>query len=93
MTPLDFLWHLFDFCAPAFTVGVVSTFAAKILWRQSMSARRWWVLASWGVGTCAVVLLLGLMLFGRDGKMATYGAMLVACAFVLERLGRAHGRP
>ena len=27
-----------------------------------------------------VVLLLGLWYFGNDGKMATYGAMLVVCA-------------
>jgi hypothetical protein len=27
-------------------------------------------------------LLLGLWYFGNDGKMATYGAMLVVCATV-----------
>jgi hypothetical protein len=93
MTPFDFVAHVFSFFAPAIAVGLLSTLAAKTMWRQSMSAMRWWVVAGWGVGTCGVVLLIGLVLFGRDGKMATYGAMLVACALVHERLARASGRP
>ena len=31
-------------------------------------------------GVCALVLLAGLWLTGRDGKMATYAALVLACA-------------
>eukprot|EP01030_Chromulinospumella_sphaerica_P004073 gene4073-3985_t len=31
-------------------------------------------------GVCALVLLAGLWLTGRDGKMVTYAALVLACA-------------
>ena len=35
----------------------------------------------------AVVLILGLVIFEHDGKMATYTAMVVACALALWWVG------
>jgi hypothetical protein len=34
----------------------------------------------WSAGPAALVLVGGLAVFGRDGRMETYGAMVLACA-------------
>lgn len=75
MTPLAFLGHLAGFVAPA-------VFMAMVLWavpRLRRAGR-----ATGGAGLEAfmlvvagvVVLLAGLVVFGRDGKMATYAALV-----------------
>lgn len=76
MTPLAFLGHLAGFIAPAL-------FMALILWAVPRLRRRG--RAAQGAGLEAfmlvvagiVVLMAGLVLFGRDGKMATYAALVV----------------
>ena len=35
----------------------------------------------------ALMLIAGLVFFGRDGKMATYGAMVLGCALSLWWVG------
>ncbi len=40
----------------------------------------------------AAVTLAGLVVFGRDGRMATYAAMVLACAFTLWWRGFGPGR-
>jgi hypothetical protein len=75
MTPLAFLGHLAGFIAPA-------VFMALILWAAPRVRRRG--RAAPGAGLEAfmlvlagvVVLLAGLVFFGRDGKMATYAALV-----------------
>lgn len=76
-------WHLTNFFAPAAGVGLIAAALAKLLWRRELRAARWSRLALWGSAACAVALVLGLVVFGRDGKMLTYGAMLLACAAAL----------
>jgi hypothetical protein len=76
MTPLAFLGHIAGFIAPA-------VFMALILWAVPRLRRRG--RASPGAGLEAfmlvvagiVVLLAGLVVLGRDGKMATYAALVV----------------
>ena len=53
---------------------------------------RWRRLAGTAGAAGAVVTLAGLVLLGRDGKMATYGAMVVACAVTLWWRGFGPGR-
>jgi hypothetical protein len=81
--PIDALWHVLNFLAPAVGVGLITSALAKLLWRRELKTARWLRLASWATATCAAVLLAGLVLFGRDGKMATYAAMVVGCALSL----------
>ena len=87
MGPLDALWHLLNFFAPAPFVGAASAAAAKLLWRRELTAVGWVRLAAWGTGAGAAVLIGGLAGFGRDGKMATYAAMVFATALALWWVG------
>lgn len=81
--PLDALWHVANFFAPAIGVALLSASIAKLLWRRELKPVPWKRLAGWAAAASAAVLLGGLVLFGRDGKMATYGAMVLACAAAL----------
>jgi hypothetical protein len=78
--PIDALWHLLNFFAPAFGVGLPTALMAKLLWRRSLKSASLKRLGAWAVAGSAFALLTGLVVFGRDGKMLTYGAMVLACA-------------
>ena len=80
MGPIDALWHLLNFFAPAFGVGLMTALMAKLLWRRGLKSVSLKRLAIWAVAGSALALLTGLVVFGRDGKMLTYGAMVLACA-------------
>ena len=82
MGPLDALFHLLNFLAPAWVTAAVGAMAVKLMWRQALrgvpAKRLAWRCALAG----SVVLAAGLALTGRDGKMATYAAMVGVQALV-----------
>ena len=74
MTLLLFLEHVIAFIAPA--VGVALVLALGLNWRPTRrggTAVHLGVLVAGGV----LVLLAGLVVFGRDGKVATYAALVL----------------
>jgi hypothetical protein len=81
--PLDALWHLLNFFAPALAVGAVTAGLVKLLWRQQLKTVTWRRLATWAAGASALALVAGLVLTGRDGKVVTWGAMVVANTLAL----------
>jgi hypothetical protein len=83
MSPLDALWHLLNLFGPALGLGLLAPSLAKLLWRQALMARPWADLAGWTVAACAVVTVLGLVVYGRDGKMLSYVAMVLATTATL----------
>jgi formate-dependent nitrite reductase membrane component NrfD len=83
MGPLDALWHVLNFLAPALGLAVLSASAAKLLWRRDLAGVAWLRLALWVALAGMAVLIGGLAVFGRDGKMATYAALVVATAAAL----------
>ena len=87
MGPVDALIHLANFFVPAVAVGALSATLAKLLWRRSLQRVRWLRLALWGCAACAVATVVGLVVFGRDGTMATYGAMVLASSLALMWVG------
>ena len=87
LSPLDAIWHLANFFAPALGVGLLSSLMAKLLWRRELKGAPWLRLGAWASLYGALVLVAGLVVFGHDGKMATYGAMVLACAVVLWWVG------
>lgn len=73
MTLLLFVEHVSAFVAPAVVVALL--LAAGLHWRARRPGRlpvRIGLLTAAGVG----VLLAGLVLFGRDGQVATYAALV-----------------
>ncbi len=93
MGPLDALWHLTNLFVPALGLGALATALAKLLWRRELAACSWWHLAAPACGACAAVTMAGLAVFGQDGKIATYAAMVAACALMLWWRGFGPGRP
>jgi hypothetical protein len=92
MDALDALWHLANLFVPALGLGTLAAALAKLLWRRELAAVRWLRLAAPACAVCALVTLAGLVFFGRDGKMAMYGAMVLACAVTLWWRGFGPGR-
>lgn len=92
MGPLDALWHLLNFFLPAIGVGLLAAAGAKLLWRRELGPVSWRRLASWASAAGAVTLLAGFVIFGRDGRVATYAALVVASAAALWWAGFGPGR-
>lgn len=83
MSALDALWHLLNFFAPAAVAGVVAAWMAKLLWWRDLKGVSGWRMAAWASSSSGLVLIAGLLWTGQDGKMLTYGAMVLTCAVAL----------
>ncbi|MCJ0765073.1 hypothetical protein [Variovorax terrae] len=79
MGPLDLFFHLSNFVAPALGVAALSVLAARFFGGKQAYVRAWWSQLAIVFVVNAAVLLAGLWFFGRDGKMATYAALVLAC--------------
>lgn len=83
MGPLDAIFHLLNLFAPAIGTALLSAAGMKWLWRRELGSVSYRSLALAAMAGAAVMTLVGLVVFGRDGRMATYGAMVLAIAFML----------
>ena len=87
MSPLDALWHLLNFVFPALGVAMLASAAAKLLWRNELAGVGWCRLMLWTAAAGAAALLGGLVVFGRDGRMGSYAALVLASAATLWWVG------
>jgi uncharacterized membrane protein len=78
----DAISHLLNFIAPAAAVALGVVLAGKVYQRKNPSKHSFVRLFAINFVVCALVLLAGLWFFGRDGKMLTYAALVVASATV-----------
>ena len=92
MGPLDAMGHLGNLFVPALGLGALAAALAKLVWWRELRAVSWLRLALPATATAAVLTLAGLALFGRDGRMATYGARVLGCALALWWRGFGPGR-
>jgi uncharacterized membrane protein len=92
MGPLDAVWHLVNLFLPSLMLGAMASALAKLVWRRQLAGVRWRRLAGASAAAAAVVVLLGLVVFGRDGRMATYAGMVLATAGALWWFGFGPGR-
>lgn len=76
---LDALFHLFGLAAPALLLGLLMPVAARWLLPQRATAR-YRVQAAVVFVAGLATLVAGLAVFGRDGKMVSYAALMVAAA-------------
>ena len=89
---LDLLNHLLNFIAPAFWVALTVTLFSLFFIKKQALAGVFIRSIAINFAICCLVLLTGLWLLGRDGKMSTYAAMTLFCAtsqWVLQRGWRA----
>ncbi|MDM0011469.1 hypothetical protein QTH87_03360 [Variovorax sp. J22P168] len=80
MAPSDLVNHLLNFVAPAFAVGFLCALLGRFSMRRSARAPALWVQGAVNALVGVAVLAGGLVYFGRDGMMATYVALVLACA-------------
>ena len=92
MGPLDALMHLGNLFLPGVALGALAAALAKLLWRKELAPVSFKRLALPAALAAAAVTLAGLVVFGRDGKMATYAGMVLACALTLWWRGFGPGR-
>jgi ABC-type enterochelin transport system permease subunit len=72
--------HLLNFVAPALVVGFLVAALAPLLMKKARPHHSWLTQCAINSGASVLVLLAGLVIFGHDGKMATYAAMVLVCA-------------
>lgn len=77
MTFLGLLAHLAGFLAPALAVALFLCLAPRLRRAGRQSRRRWTQDFGLLLLAGAVVLLAGLVFFGRDAKMLTYAALVL----------------
>ncbi|WCM94384.1 hypothetical protein M5C99_06585 [Acidovorax sp. NCPPB 2350] len=79
MDPLSAANHLLNFAAPALGVGLLLALMGRVFYRKSPHvagfAQQFAINSVVGV----VVLCAGIVVGGRDGRMLTYAALVVAC--------------
>ena len=92
MGPLAAINHLLNLLLPGLALAALAAALAKLLWRRELKALGWGRLAWPAAVVCAGVALGGLVLFGHDGRMATYAVMVLACAVMLWWRGFGPGR-
>ncbi|WP_366138809.1 hypothetical protein [uncultured Rhodoferax sp.] len=80
MGPLDLLNHLLNFAGPALLLACVLAFLAPVLMRSKAPARTRFAQAAINFIAGLLALLAGLVFFGRDGKMLSYAALVLAVA-------------
>lgn len=79
MGPADVVFHLMGFAMPALALALLLPLAARLL-VPTARGRSWWLAFAANFVTGLAALAAGLWYFGRDGKMATYAALVLAVA-------------
>jgi hypothetical protein len=79
---IDAILHALNFMLPAASVAMFVTFIGRFLKQNKPLAGVFIARAAINFIVCLAVLLIGLILTGRDGKMLTYLAMVLASATV-----------
>jgi hypothetical protein len=75
---LDALWHLINFVLPAMAVALGLTVSGRFFKQNRPVAGTFIARIAIIFVVCTSVLIAGLLITGRDGKMMTYLAMVLA---------------
>jgi predicted lysophospholipase L1 biosynthesis ABC-type transport system permease subunit len=84
----DQIYHWLNFLAPAAVVAVVLASVGTLLMKKSAIALGFIGQVAINMIAGSMVLGLGLWFFGRDGKMASYAALLVVTSTSQWLVGR-----
>ena len=88
MGPLAILNHTINFLAPALWLAVLLPVLSRLFMGKRAVARTMANQIALHFVVGCIVLLVGLVLFGRDGKMLTYLALMLALASMQWLLSR-----
>lgn len=80
MGPLDAFYHAVNFMAPAAALAVLLVLGGRLIRSKEALALSWRAQAAINFVVGCAVLVAGLVVLGRDGKMLTYAALVLGCA-------------
>ena len=80
MSFFDLANHLFNFVLPAIAMGVMMPLFSRMIWRKTAAKQSLQLQMLISSIVCLAVLVAGLVIFGRDGKMLTYVGLVLAAA-------------
>lgn len=89
MGPLDLVFHVLNFAAPAVFVAAGVSLGALVFLRRSARGLPFWGQFAVNLSAGLAVSLAGLWFFGQDGRMATYAALVAVCATSQWAVGQA----
>ena len=90
---VGFINHFMNLLLPAFWLASLMVLVHRLLFRRQAIAMRWQRQWLWLFASGAAVLLAGLLLQQRDGKVLTYTALaLVVGAMQTWLLRRGHAK-
>lgn len=75
--------HAWNFFLPALVLALLVPSLARLVWRQELKGRSWRRQVQWTAVANAAALVLGLILTGQDGAVATYAGLVLASAVVV----------
>lgn len=75
--------HLLNFFLPALTMALLVPTLARLVWRAELKGKAWSGQVKWSALVNAGVLIVGLVLTGQDGAVATYAGLVLASALVV----------
>ena len=75
--------HLLNFFLPALTMALLVPTLARLMWRAELKGKAWRGQVKWSALANAGVLVVGLVLTGQDGAVATYAGLVLASAWVV----------
>ncbi len=79
----QFFSHILNFLLPAVAMALLVPTLARIVWWKSLAAAGWLRQVWWAVVINVAVLVLGLLVLGRDGAMWTYAGLVLASALAV----------
>lgn len=85
---VDFFWHLAGFLLPAAALAAGMVLLSRVRGRGSPAALRWPAQLAIHFGVGVAVLVAGLVLSGRDGRLLTYAALVLVSATTQTLLAR-----
>jgi hypothetical protein len=83
MDAITALRHVFGFVATPVLAGLIAGLAARLVWRRRLAGTPWKRMLGWPIGGAVAAQLAGLVVFGQDGRTATYAGVVVAVALAL----------
>ncbi len=84
---VQFLSHVLNFLLPAVAMALLVPSLARLVWWKSLASAGWWRQVKWAAAVNVAVLVLGLLVLGRDGAMWTYTALVLASGGTLWWMG------
>ena len=88
MSPLALLNHAINFAAPALWLALLLPLLSRFLMKKGRTSHTLPILVAINFIAGIVTLMLGLVLFGQDGKMLTYLGLVTvsaSCQWLMQK--------